>query len=61
MTASRSLSFRPAYSLAMYNAWILPGCRARPGGLACIALFILISYMIYGIPPAVPRDRGKPS
>ena len=64
MTASRSLSVRIAFfffSLAMYNAWILSRCQARSDGLACIALFILISYMIYGIPPAVPRDRGKPS
>ena len=63
MTASRSLSVRIAYfffSLAMYNAWILSRCQARSDGLACVALFILISRMIYGIPPAVPRDRGKP-
>ena len=61
MTASRSLSVRIAYfSLAMYNAWILSRCQARSDGLACVALFILISHMIYGIPPAVPRDRSKP-
>ena len=62
MTAIRSLSVRIAYfSLAKYNARILSRCHARPGGLACVALFILISYTIYGIPPAVPRARGKPS
>ena len=61
MTASRSLSVRLAYfSLAMYNAWILSRCQARSDSLACVALFILISHTIYGIPPTVPRDRGEP-
>ena len=56
-----SLSIRLAHSLATYNARMMPGRRARPGGLACVALFILVSYMIYWIPPAVPHDRGRPS
>ena len=64
MAAGRSLPARLArffFSLAVYNAWMMPGCRARPGGLACVALFTLISHMIYGIPPAVPHGRGRPS
>ena len=54
MAASRSPPARLAcfFSLAVYNAWIMPGCRARSDGLACVALFALISHMIYGIPAA---------
>ena len=64
MTASRSLSVRLAYSPAMYNARMLPGCQARPGGLACAAPSALISRMIYGSRPpcraagASPRGTG---
>ena len=61
MTAGRSLQARLAdFSFPMYSAWIMSRCQVRPGGPACAALSILISHMIYGIPPAVPRDRAKP-